>query len=85
MSMAPQPAERARRLRGWLLPTVLLAAFAPKCILCLVGYAGIGVALGLGGPELCGGSDGAVESLLVWLPMLGLATFSAVLFVRRRC
>jgi hypothetical protein len=37
----------------WLGSAALLA-FAPKCLLCVVGYAGIGAALGSRVPELCG-------------------------------
>ena len=41
-----------RRLR-WLWPLVFLAT--PKCLFCLLGYAGIGAAFGFGvGGELCG-------------------------------
>ena len=46
--------ERARHLRRWLIPTTVLA-LVPKCVLCVLAYTGLGVALGLGGPELCGG------------------------------
>jgi len=50
------------RPRRWLLPAVLLA-LTPKCLLCLAGYLGLGIALGLpvGNRELCGG--GSVFSL----------------------
>lgn len=60
----------------WLLPALLFAA-APKCLLCVLAYAGIGTALGLGGPEICGGALGAPDawaSTLAWLGgALGLA------------
>ncbi|HEX2862000.1 MAG TPA: hypothetical protein VHN79_10190 [Lacunisphaera sp.] len=42
--------------RGCLAPAALLAV-APKCVLCLATYTGIGTALGLGGPELCAASQ----------------------------
>jgi len=45
-------------VRRWLLPAALLVA-VPKCLLCVLAYAGLGTALGLGGPELCGGATGA--------------------------
>jgi hypothetical protein len=54
--MSSQPIDRLRRARRWLLPVALLA-LTPKCLLCLAGYFGLGVALGLplASPELCGG------------------------------
>jgi hypothetical protein len=71
--MRPRPVEFITRARAWLVPSLLLAV-APKCILCLAAYAGIGTTLGLGGPELCG----PPESTL-WTPMvlgaLGTAAF----------
>ena len=78
MSMDPPRAECVRRLRGWLMPALLLA-FAPKCVLCLLGYAGIGVALGLGGPEICGAPTAAPGT---WLPALGVAAGAVAVFVR---
>jgi len=42
-----------RRVVRWLVPAAALA-LAPKCLLCVVAYLGLGTALGLGGPELCG-------------------------------
>ncbi len=53
MPAQPPLVERARRLRRWLVPAALLA-LVPKCVLCVLAYTGLGVALGLGGPELCG-------------------------------
>jgi hypothetical protein len=63
--------QRLAGARGWLVPAALLA-LAPKCVLCLLAYAGLGAALGLGGPELCGASGDATISS-VWLPALGAA------------
>ena len=39
-----------------ILPLASAAAFAlaPKCAFCVLAYAGIGTALGLSGPEICG-------------------------------
>ena len=51
--MPPLLVERVRRLRRWLIPATLLA-LTPKCVLCLLAYTGLGIALGFGGPELCG-------------------------------
>jgi hypothetical protein len=56
---APQPL--VKRARHWLLPAVLLA-LVPKCVLCLLAYTSLGIALGLGGPELCGGTPGSAQS-----------------------
>ena len=64
---------RLRRAVRWLLPAGLLAV-APKCVLCVLAYAGLGTALGLGGPEFCGGSagsPGAWASSLAWFGLAG--------------
>ncbi len=61
--------SRVSRAVRWMLPTALLT-LTPKCLLCLAGYAGLGAALGLGGPEMCGasaGSPGSWASSLTWL------------------
>jgi hypothetical protein len=50
-----------KRARRWLLPAALLA-LVPKCVLCLLAYTGLGIALGLGGPELCGGTADSAQS-----------------------
>lgn len=69
-------AESLLRRTRWLGPTALLA-LAPKCVLCLAAYAGLGSALGVGGRELCGGDSrraftgGLIAIALV--AMLGLA------------
>jgi hypothetical protein len=56
--------ESLRRAVRWFVPAALLA-LAPKCLLCLAGYAGLGVALGLAGPELCGGPNSGTTP---WAP-----------------
>ncbi|HEY0864628.1 MAG TPA: hypothetical protein VGD97_11030 [Lacunisphaera sp.] len=71
----PRPAREI--LRGWLLPAALLAV-APKCLLCVLAYAGLGAALGLGGPELCGAPD-----RFALLPLL-LGAVGAVGFLLHR-
>jgi len=43
------------------MPAALLALM-PKCLLCLAAYAGLGAALGLGGPEICGAPSGLTMS-----------------------
>ncbi len=69
----PMPSRRtesSRRVVRWLGPAALLA-LTPKCLLCGLAYAGFGAALGLGVPELCGGSPGARASWVSSLPWLG--------------
>jgi hypothetical protein len=65
----PPLCHRAAR---WLLPAALLA-LAPKCVLCVLAWAGLGSALGLVGPELCGGSGGLFASWATALAWLGVA------------
>jgi hypothetical protein len=55
------PRRLAKRTRHWLLPAALLA-LVPKCVLCLLAYTGLGIALGLGGPELCGGTTASAQA-----------------------
>ena len=62
----------------WLLPAAALALL-PKCILCVLAYVGLGTALGLGGPEICGASASpwaTWASTLAWIGVAGaLGTF----------
>jgi hypothetical protein len=69
------------RTRSWLMPAVLLA-LAPKCLLCVAAYLGLGAVLRFGGPELCGASGNGAGHWLVWLPALGLTAGAIGLFVR---
>ena len=62
--------ERARGWRGWLIPAALLA-LVPKCVLCVLAYMGLGAALRLGGPELCGGGAASTLPWTLLLPVLG--------------
>ena len=48
------------------MPAALLA-LAPKCVLCVLGYAGLGTTLGLSGQELC---SAATESPFSWITSL---------------
>lgn len=73
---------KLERPRGWRwLVSGAALALAPKCILCLAIYAGVGTAFGLGGPELCGATRDAPEYLTVGLAVggasIGLAGFLA--------
>ena len=64
--------ELSRRAVRWLWPAALLA-LVPKCLLCVVAYAGLGAGLGLGGPELCGASAASPASWVSSLAWLGVA------------
>ena len=75
--------RRPARLTSWLIPSALLA-LAPKCVLCLLAYAGLGAALRIGGPELCGATTGSAGHWLMWLPTLGLTGGAAGFFVHGR-
>jgi hypothetical protein len=81
--------RRLPRTVRWLLPAVLLAV-APKCLLCVLAYAGLGAALGLGGAEICGGATGSPDawaSTLAWFGVaLGLAwgVFASGRWFRRK-
>jgi hypothetical protein len=59
-------------------------ALAPKCALCVLGYAGLGMTFGITTPELCGEPAGRGSSL--WLISLALAllAWSALRLVRTR-
>ena len=67
--MPSRRSESCRRAVRWLWSAALLA-LTPKCILCGLAYAGLGAALGLGGPEICGAAAGTPDtwtSALAWL------------------
>jgi len=65
--------EILRRPFRWLGPAAVLALM-PKCVGCVLAYAGIGAALGLPGPEFC---DPAAGTPGWWAP--ALASFSLAL------
>lgn len=82
--MSSPRAEFSRRAVRWLWPAALLA-LTPKCLLCLLAYAGVGAALGLSGPELCGTTPGAPSTWTSSLAWLGLASGCITVgFVARR-
>jgi hypothetical protein len=70
--MQSQRTEFPQRAARWLWPTALLA-LTPKCVLCVLAYVGFGAALGLGGPEICGGSVDSPASWASTLAWLGVA------------
>jgi hypothetical protein len=80
--MPSRRTESSRRAVRWLLPAALLA-LTPKCLLCVLAYAGVGAAFGFGGPEICGASvdlPATWASTLAWLGVaggLGLTGFLA--------
>ena len=61
---------RLSRAVRWLLPAALFA-LAPKCLLCVLAYAGLGAALGLGGREMCGAPADVPEVWMSWLLLPG--------------
>ena len=83
----PSPrTDRSRRAGHWLWPAALLA-LAPKCLLCVLAYVGLGSALRLGGPEICGASAGSPitwASALAWLGAAGGLGALGLLARRRR-
>jgi hypothetical protein len=77
------PAKPLTGYVRWLLPAALLALM-PKCLLCLAAYAGIGAALGLGGPEICGASSRTMGLWVCSLALGGLALGVTALYIRHR-
>ena len=84
--MPSQRTEFSRRAVGWLGPVALLA-LTPKCLLCVLAYAGLGASLGLTGPEMCGASAESPASWVASLTWLGgtggLGTFGLLMTYRR--
>jgi hypothetical protein len=82
--MSPRRAEchsALVRAARWLLPAALLA-LAPKCVLCVLAYVGLGTALGLSGPELCSAvsnSPASWTTVFAWLGLGGVLTVGGLL------
>src|ERR1035438_1651125 len=55
------------------LASVALLTLAPKCVVCVLAYAGIGAVLGLRGPEICGATVGSRGSWVSPLAVFGVA------------
>jgi hypothetical protein len=72
MRLRPPLSERLRRRCRWLIPAALLA-LTPKCILCVLAYAGLGAALGTGGLEICGAPADPAGNWPWLVPALGMA------------
>jgi hypothetical protein len=64
-------AEKIRRPSRWLALGAL-AAFGPKCVVCVAAYVGIGAALGLGGSEICGAPANSSDAWMSWLLIPGI-------------
>lgn len=83
MPSPPHPdAPVVRRTVRWLAPAALLA-LVPKCLLCVLAYAGLGTALGLGGPERCGAPPPAATAWPTALAAVG-ALAGLIAWCRRR-
>jgi hypothetical protein len=84
--MSSRRAELFRRAIRWLVPAALLV-LTPKCVMCVLAYAGLGAAIGLGGPEICGASAGAPGTWALTLAWLGVASGLGAfgLFTSSRC
>lgn len=80
MSKRLPPADRVHRAARWLWPAAVLA-IAPKCLLCVLAYAGLATALGLGGPEICG--SGGASSCIVWVSATCVTVYVGVILTRR--
>jgi len=84
MSSQPRESFRLSRAARWFLPAALLA-LAPKCLVCVAVYAGLGASLGLGGPEICGARADSPATLAFSLVWLGLAAgFGTLGFLAHR-
>jgi hypothetical protein len=78
-----QLAKIVQRPHRWLAVVAFLALM-PKCVLCVLAYAGIGAALGLGA-ELCG-APGSVKDAWPWsLALPGIALGFVGCLARSKC
>lgn len=79
----PAPPHGSRRFVGlrWLAAAGVALAM-PKCLLCVLGYAGLVAGAGWFGPELCGGSTHPLVTAAVVLAGL-LAALGLAAWLRR--
>ena len=79
-----RPKTLLRFRRG--LAALAIIAIAPKCVICVAGYLGLGAVFGLGGPEICGAVNEAGVSRPTTLIVAGacVATGAAGLALRNR-
>lgn len=61
-----------------------MVVLAPKCVLCVAGYFGVGTALRWTGAELCGGPDRATPPVVAW-PVVASVTLSLAALAARAC
>lgn len=61
-----------------------LLALAPKCVVCLAAYVGLGALLGLGGPEICGAPADWTTVLAACGVAIGLGALGLRAACRRR-
>lgn len=81
--MPPRIANILRRPWRALVALTLLVV-APKCVLCLAAYIGLGAALGLGGPEFCGTEPLASRTTLGIATALSALVGLTCLLMRKR-
>jgi hypothetical protein len=79
--MSPRVLEFRRHLLRWLVPGAIVA-LAPKCVLCLIAYLGLGTALGRAGAEICGGQGSETMHGAAWFVVAGLALGLGALALR---
>ena len=76
MRNSPVPLRLVNLLfrRGLWLGTAATILIAPKCLVCVIAYAGLGAAIGIGGTELCGGPTDSplARATLLSIPALGV-------------
>jgi len=67
--VSEKSSRRFPRWRRWLIPAALVALI-PKCLFCVLAWAGLGAALGLRGVELCGARDESHKNWFFWITVL---------------
>ena len=80
--MSPRAPELRRRWIRWLVPGALVV-LAPKCVLCVAGWLGLGATLGWTGVEICGVPDNTATHGVAWLAVATVALGGGGLAVRR--
>lgn len=81
--MSPRLAD-SLRLPWRSIAALALLAVAPKCVACLVAYIGLGAALGLGGPELCGVAAAPSHAIVLIVSAVLLTIGITCVAVRKR-
>lgn len=65
-TMSPRRSDRWRRLLRWLMAGAIVT-LAPKCVLCVIAYLGLGTTLGWTSAELCGAPASKTLPGIAWL------------------